>query len=92
MEYTPIEIEKYLELPYIKELSDEIKTEIRKVRTTWDYMSWPMYQMLVEQGALKRFRKLKKPRSLYVSEEGFIYYFCTYNKAFNYAAAFKNEE
>ena len=83
-----VPLEKYLEMPRIKDLPQETKDEIVRVRTTYEYMSFEMFKELKKQRLLKVFRNLKKPHSFWVDEEGRIWYFDRYHKAFNYCAFF----
>lgn len=91
-EYKLHSVDEYLALSSIKHLSDEIKEEIRRVRTEYDHLPWEMYQMLTSQQAIVRTRKLRQPRSLWVCNEGKIWYFCKYHNKWNYCAMFKEEE
>ena len=87
-----VPLEKYLEMPRIKDLPQETKDEIVRVRTTYEYMSFEMFKELKKQRLLKVFRNLKKPHSFWVDEEGRIWYFDRYHKAFNYSAFFLSED
>ena len=87
-----VPLEKYLEMPRIKDLPQETKDEIVRVRTTYEYMSFEMFKELKKQRLLKVFRNLKKPHSFWVDEEGRIWYFDRYHKAFNYCAFFHSDE
>lgn len=60
-------------------------------RNTLEVMEWDMYQELLKQGILVRTRKLKKPRSLYVQEDGKILYLCHYKKDWQWCSKFKEE-
>lgn len=90
--YTPIPIEEYLKTSKVKDLPQEVKDEIRRVRTEYEYMSPSQFTELhVNLRIVKRVRKLKKPRSLFVCPEGKIWYFDFYHSAFNYCGYFYDE-
>lgn len=86
----------YTQLPpeeYVKTLHGYNEQEIEnvlKVRSEWEYMSWQQFQLLFEQGQIRRLKKLKKPRSLYFNEEtGGFYYLNHYHRNFEKMAEFK---
>jgi len=91
-EFKFIEIEDYLKLNSVKDLSQEQKDEIVRVRTTLELMSPEQFNFLKEQGIIVRTRKLRKLRSLWVCENGKIWYFCHYGKKYQYAGYFKEDE
>lgn len=91
--YTPIPIEEYLKTSKVKDLPQEVKDEIKRVRSEYEYMSPSQFAELhVNLRVVKRVRKLKKPRSLWVCPEGKIWYFDFYHSAFNYCGYFYPEE
>lgn len=89
MGYKILELEDYLKLPYIDELPQEVKEEIRRVRSSYEYMTPEQFDFLFKQGVVARTQKLRKPRSLWVCDEGRIWYFNIYNKTYNYIGYFK---
>lgn len=90
--YTPIPIEQYLKTSKVKDLPQEVKDEIRRVRTEYEYMSFEQFTELhVNLRIVRRVRKLKKPRRLFVCPEGKIWYFDFYHSAFNYCGYFYDE-
>jgi len=55
--------------------------EVRIVRTTHEPMTFEMWQFLVQQpNTVERFIKLKRPRTLWVSEDGEIKYLSHYDR------------
>jgi hypothetical protein len=72
--------------------SEEQIASVKEIRENLELMPWEMYQELLRQGVLIRTQKLKKPRSLYVNEEGKILYLNHHYKKYNYCAKFKDEE
>ena len=65
---------------------------VKEIRENYELMSWEMYQELIKQGVLVRTQKLKKKRSLYVSEDGKVLYLNHKYKKYNYCAMFRDEE
>ena len=93
MDKQPIPIEVYLEKSSIKNLPQEVKVEIVRVRNSYAYMSPEQFRELhTTIGIVQRTRKLKKPRTLWVCPEGKIWYFCFYTQAFQYCGYFKDEK
>ena len=90
--YKPIPIEEYLETSKVKDLSQEVKDEIKRVRTSYDFMPWDMFEELFKQRLINRTIKLKHPRSLWVCEEGKIWFFNFYHSSFNFCGFFHTEE
>ena len=43
----PIPIEEYLETSKVKDLPQEVKDEIKRVRTSYDFMPWDMFEELL---------------------------------------------
>lgn len=64
--------------------------EIIKQRSSMEYCTFEMFKELVKQGIIKRTRKLKDNRSLYVSSDGYIMYLEYYRKKYNYCGYFIN--
>lgn len=82
-------VEEYLELPFVSELDEDTKAEIRKVRTEYEPITSEQFHFLMMQGVIKRTIKLKnKKRSLFVSPEGQILTFDFYNKRYMYIGYF----
>ena len=90
--YKPIPIEEYLETSKVKDLPQEVKDEIKRVRTSYDFMPWDMFEELFKQRLINRTIKLKHPRSLWVCEEGKIWFFNFYHSSFNFCGFFHTEE
>jgi len=62
--YTPIDIETYLEREHIKTLPQEVKDKIREIRTTWEYVPNPIFRELhTTLGVVKRLKKTEKTKS-----------------------------
>jgi len=89
MNYNPKTTEDYLNT--LKDYSEEQLENVRRVRDTHQYMSFEQYKMLLEQKQLKRHLKLKQPRTLWVNEEGEIFYLSHYFKQFIKMAEFLPE-
>ena len=92
MSYQKLEIEDYLNLPKIKDLPQEVKDEIRRVRTEFQYMSYEMFHELLLQRQICRTRKLKYARSIWVDEQGTMWYFNHYHSKFEFCGYFHSEE
>lgn len=90
--YKPIPIEEYLETSKVKDLPQEVKDEIKRVRTSYDFMPWDMFEELFKQRLINKTIKLKHPRSLWVCEEGKIWFFNFYHSSFNFCGFFHTEE
>ena len=80
--------ERLLSYGYSQEEVDEIIT----FRDNCEHMPFEMFTVLFQQGVLKRTVKLKKPRNLYVCNDGKVYYLNHRNKRFEVVAYFKDEE
>lgn len=72
--------------------TDEELVEVKKVRTEYEYISKEQFDFLLNQGQLKRFIKLKHPRTLWVSPHGEIVYLNHYNRQITTVAKFKENE
>lgn len=90
---TKIQWEQYKGMLEHYGYNEEQIAEVKKIRESEDYdhCDFLMFKMLVEQGQVKRTRKLKKPRNLYCDGERF-YYLEHHYKAFNYCGYFINQE
>ena len=88
----PIPTQEYLKTNKVKDLPQEVKDEIKRVRDSYDFMPWDMFEELFKQRLIKRTIKLKHPRSLWVCEEGKIWFFNFYYKSFNFCGFFHTEE
>ena len=64
---------------------------VKEVREQYDYMSAEQFRFLFLSGVVKRLIKVKKPRCYYTDGED-IYYLNHYNKQFEKAGFFINEE
>jgi hypothetical protein len=73
--------------------NDEQIAEVKKIRENPNYeeMSQEQFRFLFLNGIIKRTRKLKKIRTLFVSPEGRILYLEHHFKAWNYCGYFLNE-
>lgn len=83
--------EQYKEMLERFNYTEEQIENVAMKRNTLEVMEWDMYQELLKQGILVRTRKLKKPRSLYVCEEGKLWYLCHYRKDWQWCSKFKEE-
>lgn len=68
---------------------DEIEV-ILEQRASMESCTVEMFKELVRQGAIKRTRKLRANRSLYVNEDGYVMYLEYYRKQYNYCGYFVN--
>ena len=69
------------------------KEDIRQIleqRSGMDYCSVEMFNELVKQGVVKRTRKLRNNRTLYVNSDGCVMYLDYYWKKYNYCGYFIN--
>lgn len=74
---------------YTQEQIDAVKI----VRENAEQIPNEMFDELVRQGAIKRTRKLKKVRSLYVLDgDNRVYYLEHWNKRVEWCGKFKDEE
>lgn len=89
MAYKQLPIEDYLQTEKIKNLPQEIKDEIIRVRTTYEPLDFDLFTELhVKQRIIKRTVKLKFPRSLFVCPEEKIWYFNHHRQEFQYCGYF----
>ena len=79
-------LKKLLSFNYSKEQLDNVKT----VLSTYEHCTFEQFKELVKLKTVFRTRKLKKPRNLYVCEEGKFWYLCHYSRQFRYCGFFKN--
>jgi len=91
MEFTPITTEDYLKIHYVEALSEELKAEIINMRDNWEHIPQDQFDMLVQQGVLKRTQKLRKKRTMYVCPNGRVNYFNFYNSRIEYLAYFPQD-
>lgn len=68
---------------------EELKS-VKEIREKAEHCSFEQFQELWKQGIVKRTRKLIRPRNLYVTEDGKIWYLNHYNKRYEYVGYFKN--
>lgn len=73
---------------FSEEETDKVKTFI----DTHEHCTFEQFQELFKQGIVVRTLKLKKPRNLYVCENGNFWYLNKVRKEFNYIGYFKNGE
>ncbi len=86
-------IEEYLQTEKVKILPQEVKDEIRRVRTTYEPIDFDLFTELhVNQRIIKRTAKLKFPRSLFICPEEKIWYFNHYKQEFQYCGYFYSLE
>lgn len=71
------------------EYTEEQLAEAKKIRETYEYCDFQQFQLLFQQGQVERFIKLKKPRSLWVSEDGEFYFLSHYHKKYCLVGKFK---
>ena len=58
---------------------------------TLEHCTFEQFKELVKSSVVIRTRKLKKPRNLYVTEEGRFLYLDHYYKRYNYCGYFKDD-
>ena len=94
MESTKQSWEDYLKILIKFQYTPEQIEAVKDVRESYDHCTFEMFSGLIEQGIVKRTRKLKKKkRNMYVSPDGFFYYLEHFNKKMEYAGHFiQNEE
>lgn len=83
----PEKIETYI--LKLKDYSHEQIENVRKVRSTFEPMSYEQFQFLFQQGVVERMVKLKKPRTLWVDEEGGIHFLNHWRKWYQQVGKFK---
>ena len=91
-EFTRYNWQEYKEMLEKYDYTQEQISAVKEIREKYDYMTNDQFRFLFMTGIIKRTRKLKKPRSLYVCEEGKIWYLCHFNKRMEYCGEFVNEE
>lgn len=88
-QFVPHPIEEYLEREHIKDLPQDVKDEIRRIRSTYAFMPIEICQHLKERGVLKKVNKLHNKRSLWVNEDsGEVLYFDSFTGKFEVHAKF----
>lgn len=65
---------------------------VRKIREKYELCSFEQFTLLFQQKLIVRTIKLKRPRHLYVDENGYFFYLNHYKKNFEYIGHFKTEE
>lgn len=73
-----------------RDFSEEVIEAILEQRDSMEYCTSDMFNELVRQGVVKRTRKLRANRSLYVNTDGYIMYLEYYRKQYNYCGYFIN--
>lgn len=86
----PQPIEEYLEK--LKDYDQVQLDNVRKVRTTFQYMTFEQFQFLFAQGVVERFVKLRKPRTLWVDDSGEIHYLNHYRKWYQCVGKFREAD
>jgi len=79
-EFKLLSTEEYIQT--LREYSQEQIEEIQRIRTKYENMTWEQYEFLFSHGAIERKAKLKKKRTLWVNDEGEIYYLNHYKKTY----------
>jgi hypothetical protein len=92
MEYIREDWKAYSERLKSYDYTDEEISNVRVIREDAEQIPNDMFDELVRQGVIKRTRKLKKKRSLYVLQDGKIYYAEHWNKRMEWCGYFKDEE
>lgn len=72
--------------------NEEQLQEVERIRTTYEYMTFEQFDFLFRQGIIKRTAKLRKPRNLFLSEGGVVYFLSHYHKSYVSCGHFINEE
>lgn len=80
-------LKKLLSFNYSKEQLDNVET----VMSSYEHCTYEQFKELVKTKTVFRTRKLKKPRNLYVCEEGKFWYLDHYYKRYNYCGYFKDD-
>lgn len=79
---------------YLKRLKDRGYTQeqldyVKEFRESCEHMTWEQYRFLRANCLIKSTRRLKKPRNLFVDQDGVIWYLNHYNKRYEYVAKFE---
>lgn len=69
-----ISIEDYLNLEFVAVLPEDVREEIRRVRTECEQISVEQFRELCKIGLVKRTRKMKKPRTMFVDADKIVYF------------------
>lgn len=67
-------------------------SQVRKIREKCELCEFEQFSLLFQQKLVERKVKLRKPRHLYVNEEGEFLYLNHHNKRFEIVGHFKAEE
>jgi hypothetical protein len=92
MEYKKENWQDYKERLISYRYNEEQLIEVEKVRAEYDHMTFEQFDFLFRQGVVKRTAKLRKPRNLYLSESGTIYFLSHYHKSYVSCGHFINEK
>lgn len=84
--------EKYKERLKTYDYTEEQIEAVKIIRETYEPCEFEQFKELHKQGVVYRTIKLKKPRHLYVSEDGKFYYLSHYYKSYMFIGFFKTEQ
>jgi len=88
--FTLLSTEEYINT--LEDFTEEQIEAVRKVRDTYENMTWEQWLFLFEHGGVERKAKLKFKRTLWVNEDGEIYYLNKYRKQYQLMGVIKSEE
>ena len=93
-EFKRFEWEDYEKLLKYYRYTDEQIAAVKEIRENPEneLMSPEQFEFLWKQGVIKRTRKLKSKRSLFVTPKGRILYLDNYYKCYNYCGYFLNQD
>ena len=86
--------DEYKEYLKFRGLTEEQIEDVRRIRENEEYnhVTYEQFMELWRQGVIRRTRKLKKPRNLFLCKEGRFWYFEFYYKKWQYAGYFLHPE
>lgn len=82
--------EQYKEKLIRKGFNEEQIEEAKNIRETYEHCPFEQFVELHNQGVVYRTSKLRKPRNLYVCENGKFWYLNLVNKKYYYVGYFKD--
>lgn len=80
-------LEDYLNLEFIAALPEDVKQEIRRVRTECEHITQEQFKELCKIRLVKRTRKLKNPRTMFVDGNKVVY-LNVYEQKYNWCGEF----
>ena len=85
------EIEVYLKRLKDKGYTQEELEYVKQFRESLEHMTFEQYLFFRQNNMIESSRRLKKPRNLFVDQEGVIWYLNHRYRKYNYCAKFKGE-